>query len=338
MAGRIGRVLVALSVLLAGPVWAEHEPVMLRMASVAPEGTSWVREFRAFSREVEVGTDEEVRIKWYLSGVAGDEPESIRRIERDQLDGAVGSAKLCMGLAPSMRVLTVAGLFRDSDEAIYVLNHMKTLLDNEFLQAGFVNLADAGMGFHIVLSRVPINSLGDLKKNRLWVWDLDQVLVDQLSTFVHVVPLPVEQAARAYDEKQIDGFVSIPTAALAFQWSTQARYVSALRVSFLPGCMLVKTHVFDQLSFETQQKLRAAAAKLQLRIEDAARLQDERLLGGGLFAKQGLKEVPVSEQFRFEFDQAAREAQVVTEQRLPSGARLEVKQLLAEYRRRRSGR
>ncbi|MCA1664398.1 MAG: hypothetical protein LC659_09050, partial [Myxococcales bacterium] len=70
---------------------APAETTVLRMAAIAPEGTSWARELKAFARGVEKATDGALRVKWYLGGVAGDEAEELARVERDQLDGGAGA-------------------------------------------------------------------------------------------------------------------------------------------------------------------------------------------------------------------------------------------------------
>jgi len=334
MSSRASMGLVVVCALLA-TVAAHADSTVLRMATVAPEGTAWSREFRAFGREVTYATGDKVHIKWYFSGVAGDERECVQRIKREQLDGAIGSGNLCAELAPSMRALAIAGLFHDADEAISVMNRMKPHLDAEFFKSGFINVAEAGMGFHVLLSRTPIRTLADLKKSRYWVWDLDQTLVNQLPDIVHLVPLPVEGAARAFDENKVDGFIALPTASLACQWSTQAHYYSPLKVSFLPGCMVISVRAFDSLSSSAQQEIRAAAAKLQLRIEDAAKGQDQLLLSG-LFARQGLQASPLSEAFVADFTRAAHEAEERVDKILPPGARSEVTKLLGEYRRHRN--
>src|SRR5438067_456169 len=92
---------------------AAAEPLVLRMASVAPDGTAWARELKAFGREVQSVTANEVQIKWYLSGIAGDELRTNERIQRDQLDGMVSGGILCQRLAPSLRAVALAGQFRD---------------------------------------------------------------------------------------------------------------------------------------------------------------------------------------------------------------------------------
>jgi TRAP-type C4-dicarboxylate transport system substrate-binding protein len=283
---------------------AAGEPVVLRMASEAPEGSAWAREFRAFGREVSAGMRGDLQLKWYLSGVAGNELKVAERIGRDQLDGVVSAGMLCARLAPSIRAVRLPAVFRDRDEAAYVLNQMKPILDAEFLSAGFVNLAVGGLGFSVIFSRRPIHTVADLRKAHVWVWELDETVKKLLNGVVDLVPLPIDEAARAYDQGVVDGFISVPAGALAFQWSAQARYVSDLQVAFLPSCVLVARRAFDQLPIEAQTELRAAASKLRIRVEDLDRQQDETLLGG-LFEKQGLHRVAASEQLRREFEEAA---------------------------------
>src|SRR5271170_6030812 len=94
-------------VITASP--AQAEPVQLRMAAIAPEGTAWARELHALARDIEGQTDGRVTMKWYLGAIAGDELTSVERVRRGQLDG-VGGALFCTRLAPSLWVVRLAGL------------------------------------------------------------------------------------------------------------------------------------------------------------------------------------------------------------------------------------
>ena len=66
----------------------------LRFASVAPEGTGWAREFKAFARDAEAFSNGQVRVKWYFGGIAGDESVVPERIKRGQLDGEAAARHL----------------------------------------------------------------------------------------------------------------------------------------------------------------------------------------------------------------------------------------------------
>jgi hypothetical protein len=81
-----------------------------------------------------------------------------------------------------------------------------------------------------------------------------------------------------------------------------------------------------------QTALREAGAQLHERFEEVGRRTDEQLLGG-MFQKQGLTVVPVSEAFRAEFFAEADKARAQIATRYVSSELLaRVAQLLADHR------
>src|SRR5262249_52779191 len=155
-------------------------------------------------------------------------------------------------------------------------------------------LAEATLGPEVLFTRRPVHDLAELRQQRLWNWDLDEDLRALAPDIgLQLVPATPDQAGRLYDEHRTDGFIALPTGALAFQWATQARYLQDLRIAYLPACIFVASRAFDALPFDSQRLLRAAAAKLRARIEEVGERQDDELLGG-LFSKQGLEMVPVT--------------------------------------------
>jgi TRAP-type C4-dicarboxylate transport system substrate-binding protein len=149
---------------------------------------------------------------------------------------------------------------------------------------------------------------------------------------VPAVGLPVEDAARAFEDGRTDGFLAVPTAVLAFQWSVGTRYLSDLHLGFLPGCMVMTNHAWDELTVDQRNALMVATAKTQARLEDLSRTQDEQLLGG-LFARQGVKRTPLSAGFASEFFEAARVVRDTVRDKLIPGALIDrVTGWLADYR------
>lgn len=78
------------------------EPGVMRIATVAPDGTSWSREMKAWARDVDEVTNGQLRIKLYFGGIAGNEQQVLERLRRDQLDGTIGS-EICTQLARRSR-------------------------------------------------------------------------------------------------------------------------------------------------------------------------------------------------------------------------------------------
>jgi TRAP-type C4-dicarboxylate transport system substrate-binding protein len=311
---------------------AAAEPVTLRMAAIAPEGTAWARELRALTRDIELQSGGALRMKWYLGGIAGDELQALDRVRRGQLDGVAG-AILCQRLAPALRAARLVGLFQSRDEAIHVIARLKPTLDQEFAKAGFVNLGVSVFGVDVLFSRQPVRSMADLRGKSYWAWSLDPIWQTTLPELgASPVTSNLEGLAPAYAQGRIDGFFVVPSAALAYQWSTQAPYFSDLEASVLPGCLVVATSAIDPLPTEQRQILQAAAAKFLARFNGATRELDSQLVGG-LFEKQGMIKVPASPAFKSEFMAAARRARAHLGPKLvPPALAAEVDRLLDDYR------
>ncbi|MCU1282489.1 MAG: TRAP-type C4-dicarboxylate transport system, substrate-binding protein [bacterium] len=327
--------LVAAVAIVAVELAAAHaaaEPVAVRMASMAPDGTAWARELKAYARDIAALTGGELHLKLYLGGIAGDEAAVPERIRKGQLDGEM-AAVTCERMAPSLRVLRVPGLIRRRDEATYVIDRLRPAVEREFHNAGFALLGLAWFGSDILFTKTPVRSMDELRKLRLWIWNLDVVWGNEMQHLgLHVVPLTVDGAGRAYDDGQVDGLLALPSAALVYQWSARSRYFTDLPVAAMAGCSFVSTAVFDALPMASQVALRHASAKLNLRISEANGALEDALLGG-LFEKQGVHRQPASEQFRIIFFDAAKEARdKLPSEIVPPALITQVMSWLSDYR------
>jgi TRAP-type C4-dicarboxylate transport system substrate-binding protein len=315
----------------ASPVHAE--PIIIRMASVAPEGSAWAKLLYNWKLELEGVTKGAVQVKWYFGAITGDELETFEGIKRGHLDGIASGGMICERLAPSMRIQGLSGMFQSRDEASYVMERLRDTIADETRKNGFEMLITTGLGPEVIFSRTPLRSMDDLRKMKLWRWSADEVgIAVGHAMKMNIVPTDLDQAAKAYDTGKIDGFIGIPTAALAFQWSAQARYITDLRVGYLTGCVAVKHSAVDRLPPEHQQVFKALFAKYDALFQDTGRRQDDALLGG-LFVKQGLKPAPPSEGMRSEFFEAARTAREQTAaQLIPRPLLDRALKMLADYR------
>ncbi len=324
---------LGLVTLVARPAAAEPEHT-LRISSIAPDGTAYARELRGLAAEALAQTQGRVRVKTYFGAVAGAEHDAWERVLRGQLDGVASAAMLCEELSPTMRVMRMPGLFRSREEAVAVLTRLKPLADREFEHAGARNLGGVMMGPVILFTREPVRTLAEIRRHTYWIWDADPVMTPVYPVLgLSVLPLPINEAARAFEQKRHDGFVATPAAALAFQWSTLTRYYEPLPIAYLVGCLVVANRAFDELSLSDQQALSAAAAKTIVRIDGVGRDMDAELLGG-LFEKQGLHPVPVTRTLQIEYDVTAARAraELMAHHRIDPELIARVEQMLAEIR------
>jgi TRAP-type C4-dicarboxylate transport system substrate-binding protein len=318
--------------LLLTPLTSYADSVRIRIGTVAPEGSAWAREIHGFTRDVDSVTAGNVQLKWYMGGIAGNEFTTIERIRKGQLDGSALTLG-CEQLAPSLHVMRVVGLIQSREESHYVLGRLRPRVEQEMAKSGFVALGLATFGSIALFTRTPLTTFAALQKTRLWVWDRDDVEIQLLRNMgLSPVPLPIENAAKAYEEGQIDGFTSVPGAALVFQWSTLARYFTDFHLGLLPACFVVSQRAFDAMAVNDRQGLAAAAAKFTTRFNDIGGELDQQLVNG-LFEKQGLKRVAATQGFISDFFEQARQVRGKADPNsVPPELLSEVLGWLADYR------
>lgn len=94
--------------------------LQLRMATLASDGSSWMKILSQGSAEMETKTQERVTFKWYAGGAQGDEGDMVRKINLGQLNGAALSGVGLSKIDPSIRVLDLPRMFATVEEFDYV--------------------------------------------------------------------------------------------------------------------------------------------------------------------------------------------------------------------------
>src|SRR5262245_23031855 len=90
---------------LASPAVAQ---TTIKIATLAPEGSSWMKLFHEWRKAVEARTEGRVKIKFYAGGVQGDEKDVLRKIKLGQLAGAAVTGIGLSNVAPEVRSLELA--------------------------------------------------------------------------------------------------------------------------------------------------------------------------------------------------------------------------------------
>ena len=111
------RLSILLVVLALGSGTASaDEPVSLRLGTLAVDGSRYMNDVLALSREIEQRTRGAVRLDWVSDGRLGDERAMVDLITAGKLDGGGFSETGLTVLVPDMIVWRYPGLFRTYDE------------------------------------------------------------------------------------------------------------------------------------------------------------------------------------------------------------------------------
>ena len=146
--------------------------VDLKLATVAPEGSSWMRELHAAGKEVADKTGGRVVLKFYGGGVQGADKKVLRKIRIGQLQGGVFTANGLAERYPDLNLYGVPLLFDSQAE----VDHVRAKLDARLLAgldaAGFVSYGFAGGGFAYLMANRPVVRLEDLRGQKVWLLSL----------------------------------------------------------------------------------------------------------------------------------------------------------------------
>jgi TRAP-type transport system periplasmic protein len=290
--------LAALSgLLLARPSLAETE---IKIATVAPDGSAWMRIFNKMKASMEEKTGGAVKLRFFAGQVQGDERDVVRKINTGQLHGGSFTAVGLALINPKVMVLQMPLLFTSYAQLDKVRAALRTEFEQSFREKGFEMLGWGDVGWVYLMSREPIATKAELKKHKVWVWNDDPISKALMKeSGVSPQPLGLPQVYPALNTGRIDTVYNAPLAALTLQWHTQVKYYSDFPLAIAIGATLVSKKVFDALKPEHQKIVKEVAEKHHVALNTRVRADNDKALVQ--LRQAGLKPVVVSAEGKKEF-------------------------------------
>jgi len=239
-----------------------HGAVTLKIATVTPEGSQWMKDMRASAKEVKERTEGRVEIKYYGGGVMGNDTKVLGRIRIGSLQGGAFTPTAVAGQYPDVNLLGLPLIFDSEEEAAYVRKRMDDKLSAGLEEAGWVNFGFAAGGFAILMSNTPISTLDDLKGKKVWIPEGDKISYASMEALsLSPVTLPLTDVLTGLQTGLIDIVAMSPIGALVLQWHTKVKYVTELPLVYTLGFMVVDKRAFSKISPEDQKIVREVMEK-----------------------------------------------------------------------------
>ncbi|HEY9595971.1 MAG TPA: TRAP transporter substrate-binding protein DctP [Spirochaetia bacterium] len=302
MQRRIGGLGRACLVLCALCVAATAQGLTIKLGSLAPAGSPWELGLKRLAAEWERISGGTVTVRIYAGGVAGDEPDMIRKMRIGTLNAALMTVSGLQQIFNGAKTLSYPLLLRDDGELSYVLDHMKPYFDTELSRRGFKPMMWSLGGWVYFFSRYPIARPDDLRRQKLWVWsgNPDEVHAYQGAGF-QTVTVASTDLMTSLQAGMVDALVTSPLVAAANQWFGVASNMSMLKLGPLWGATVVSTRTWNEIPADLQPRLIEAAQRIADSLApDLARQDDEAI---GVMKKYGLKIEPVTPASRAEWVQ-----------------------------------
>lgn len=244
------RYLLALLLMCVMPVHAQS----FKVATLAPDGSSWMNEMRAAAKQISERTGGRVEFRFYPGGVMGNDQSVLRKMRIGQLHGAAFTSGGIAEVYPDIKILGLPFLFRDLNE----VDHLREQLDPVFRKgledAGYVNFGIAEGGFAKIMSTRPVRETGDFKNEKAWVPDNDRIAYRVMTGLgVSPVPMPITDVLTGLQTGLVSVIGASPLGAIAFQWHTRVKYMTDEPLSYLAGMFVLDKRSFNKLSAADQK-------------------------------------------------------------------------------------
>jgi TRAP-type C4-dicarboxylate transport system substrate-binding protein len=254
---------ILLAALFCAAFFSPAQAVTFKIATLAPAGTDWMKEMKRGAKSIAEKTEDRVKLKFYPGGVMGSEQSVLRKIRIGQLQGGAFSSGGLADIFPDIQLLNLPMLFDSFDEVDYVRARMLPVMEQNLEERGFVLLGVAEAGFTRIFSAAPIRDLDAIRKSKLWAPEGD-LMVEETYRSMGLSPvfLPISDVYTGLQTGLIDTVTTTPSAAIAFQWHSNLRYVTDTPLAYLVGLLAIDKRAFDRVDAADQAIVREEVARV----------------------------------------------------------------------------
>ena len=259
--------------------------VILKLATMAPEGSIWMNALNKARDEIDAATGGEVKLKFYPGGIMGAEKDVLFKVKMGQLQGGgfmgYGIGQIC----PDANALMFPMLLRDYAEADAVFAALRPYLEEKVRSAGWEAMGWTEVGFSYMYGVKPVGNLEQMRATK--VWGLDSVMLKELFAKAGVVSIPmaITDVLTSLQTGALETVFGPPTAAVAVQWPSRIRYYNTARLTYAFGGVFLSQSAWKSVPEahrETVRRILGAACDSVtplVRKSDAEALEYMRSIG-----------------------------------------------------------
>ena len=267
-----------IAALIANSVAAQPNH-LLKIATLAPEGSSWAKVLRTIDADVRQETGGNVGFKIYPGGVQGDEKVVLRKMRIGQLHGGNFGGQGVSQTLPDVLALQMPFLFDSYAEVDYVLEKMDAFYRQGYEERGYVFLGWADIGFVHILSQQPVATVEDMRAQKVWQLP-DEPLTSVLFRLAGVtsVPLNIPDVLLGLQTNLIDVVYASPSATIVLQWFTRAKYVTQLPINYTLGALLIDKRTFAKIPAADREHIHRIARQHMAALNQRNRRENDEAM------------------------------------------------------------
>ncbi len=248
----------------------------LKIATIAPDGTSWMKQMRAAAKQIEQGSEGRVKLRFYPGGVMGNDNSVLRKIRVGQLHGGAITGGGLSAVYADAQVYTLPFQFRNLQEVDAVRRVMDPLIIEGLHKAGYVSFGLSEGGFAYLLSNAPVKTTEDMRGLKIWIPEGDKINARMFEALgISPIPLPLTDVMTGLQTGLIDTIASSPIGAIALQWHTRVKYLTQVPLAYLYATLVITEKALAKLD-QADRELVTRVLQETFSELDAQNRQDNR--------------------------------------------------------------
>lgn len=274
----------------------------IKIATLAPRGSETERNFKKINKMLKEATNGAWSIRFFPSGVAGDEKDVIRKMRVKQMDAALITTTGLSQIVREVAVLDAPGVINSYPELDRVKKALKQEFQEAFAAQGTHLLGWGEAGEYRYFSTKPVTRITDLKKMRPWLWPSSHVLKEIYQTIGATgVPLGVPEVYGALQTNMVDAVTNTSVGAMGLQWWSKVKHVTEETTGVLLMGVVMTNERWASLPENVREILSREVEQATEQNTGSMRM-DDRLTYKKL-VKRGLKAVPWDASAKQEYEQ-----------------------------------
>lgn len=233
---------------------AAEDKFELKIATVAPDKTPWAALLKDYKAAVEKASNGRIKVRVFLGGTMGDENETVRMTARGQLSGVGASTGAVASLVEELSAIEIPFLFKNANEADYVLDKFLLVpMEEKFRAKGLVLGFWSENGFRHFGADFPIKKPGDLLNKKM----------RSQESFVHIemwkalkaaaAAIPTTEVTTALKTGSVEGFDQALLYMVAGAWHTSIKHMTLSAHIYQPAVISFNKEWFDKLPPDLQK-------------------------------------------------------------------------------------
>ncbi len=254
-------------------------PIIIKLATVAPEGTEYYNLLFEMGQRWQQETNGQVQLRIYPNGVVGGERDTIRKMRVGQIQASAMSSIGLAELTDQIQAFTLPMGFKTYDEVDKVKDVMFDDISEGLSQSGFKLLFLVDIGWVYWFSSKEISIPQDLKDAKIYTTAGDYVTVELFRKFgFNAVPVSETDILTSLQTGMINSMQTVPILSLSSGWSALMPNMLDLKWGAFVGAVIVDERVWKKIKPEYQKIMMDIAQDIGKKYQQTGRETEKKAI------------------------------------------------------------